>query len=155
MTDLLEVAVEDTTVVFQLCYASAAAVPFSTDALKTLLAEAREKNARVGVTGILLYHEGSFIQVLEGERAAVETLYEKISQDPRHANTMLLFQTETATRSFPDWTMGFVRRGTDSPPGLNRFFEDKTTDFGLEDADSVRRLLLGFKNGRWRRTVDF
>ncbi len=62
---------------FSLTYVSSAVRPFAEDELADLLAVSRQNNARLGITGMLLYKDGNFMQVLEGEEAEVRTLYEK------------------------------------------------------------------------------
>ncbi len=145
----------DTGTVFQLGYASAASVEFSPEDLVALLAKARENNAKLGITGMLLYHEGSFIQVLEGDQTAVEKLYNHIAKDPRHVDAMLLFRGMAAERSFDKWTMGFRRVTGDgpTPPGLNRFLEHGMAGITSEDGEKIRNVLLGFREGKWHRTV--
>ncbi len=142
--------------VFQLGYASAATHPFSDDELVELLAKSRASNAERDVSGLLLYHEGSFLQVLEGDRAVVEALFDRIGEDTRHTDKLLLFRREGVERCFDEWTMGFHRlREGDVPPGLNRFLDTGATGLAAEDGESVRNVLLGFREGRWRRTVDY
>ncbi len=92
----------------QLVYASAATAPFTPDALKALLAKARMRNTTYGVSGMLLYHEGSFLQVLEGEPTHIDLIYHSIARDPRHRSPKVLFKSEIARREFPDWSMGYV-----------------------------------------------
>ena len=92
----------------QLVYASAATKPFSDDALTTLLTKARARNTFYSVTGMLLYHSGSFLQVLEGPEASVDLILSSIARDPRHKNTKILFRQTTREREFQDWAMGFV-----------------------------------------------
>jgi len=145
------------TVVFQLGYASAATHPYTPDELKTLLAKARSNNTLLDVTGVLLYHEGSFLQVLEGDQETVETLYAKISKDPNHSNAMLLFKDNASERSFDQWTMGFRqlrKEDVEDLPGLNQFLEHGVTGVTSEDGERLKRILLGFREGKWRRTVD-
>lgn len=147
----------DATTVFQLGYASAAAEPFSDDDLKELLAKARTNNSALGVTGMLLYHEGSFIQILEGDERTVQTLYAKIAEDPRHSNAMLLFKARGAERSFDQWTMGFhelKKSSVVTPVGLNRFLDNGISGITTEDGEKIKDVLLGFREGKWRRTVD-
>jgi hypothetical protein len=143
--------------VFQLGYASAATEPFSQEELEELLAKARTKNSALNVTGMLLYHEGSFIQILEGPQQVVQSLYAKIAEDPRHTNAMLLFKFEAPERSFDRWTMGFhqlEKSAAKPPPGLNRFLENGASGITSEDGEKIRDVLLGFRSGKWRRTVD-
>jgi len=92
---------------FFLVYASSAAELFSQTELLELLAKARENNTRLGVSGMLLYKGGNFMQVLEGEEQTVRALYTKISHDQRHRGLLALLQGEQAERQFPDWSMGF------------------------------------------------
>ncbi len=63
---------------FFLVYVSSATRPFSGEDLRALLATCRKNNAELGVTGMLLYKDGNFMQVLEGDEEAVRGLYEKI-----------------------------------------------------------------------------
>lgn len=83
-------------------------------AIAGLLAVSKRNNARVGVTGALLFNGGSFAQVLEGSRAAVEATFERIQRDPRHSDVAVLQCEPVAARGFPNWSMGFVG---DSPRG--------------------------------------
>lgn len=57
---------------------------------------------------MLLYHEGSFLQVLEGAAENVEMLFERIGRDPRHRRVMVLLRRSIDARQFQDWSMGFV-----------------------------------------------
>lgn len=144
--------------VFQLGYASAATHPFSDEELVDLLATSRASNAERGISGLLLYHEGSFLQVLEGDRSVVEALFDRIGEDPRHTDKLLLFRRQGVARCFDEWTMGFrhLRAGTNQvPPGLNRFLETGATGLTADDGERIRDVLLGFREGRWRRTVDY
>ena len=147
---------ETVELVLQLGYASAATHRFERDELVDLLASSRRNNARRRITGMLLYHDGSFLQVLEGEAAAVESLYETITEDPRHTDAILLFRRPDTERAFGDWTMGFhaVDNPADAPPGLNRFLETGLTGLSADDGAAIRQVLLGFRDGRWRRTVE-
>jgi hypothetical protein len=137
-------------------YASAASAPFTGDALGDLLIKARSNNARHGITGILLYHQDSFFQVLEGPLAEVGKIYQGISEDPRHVKIVKLIQEPIGERSFADWTMGLGRMERDelgAIPGLNDFFRQGSCLWELEPG-RARTLLEAFREGRWRRTID-
>lgn len=134
---------------FFLVYASSATRPFSESDLSDLLATSRENNARVGITGMLLYKDGNFMQVLEGEERAVRALYGKIGIDPRHKGEITLVRGFAGGRQFPDWSMGF--RDLDSPearaaPGYSEFLNTSLTgrEFSA-DPTRAQRLLLTFK----------
>ena len=92
---------------FQIVYVSAAAVPFSSKDLVTLLERSRAKNTENAITGLLFFHDGNFMQVLEGPEANVRQAYQRISQDPRHRGCIVLIQQPVPERTFGDWAMGF------------------------------------------------
>lgn len=91
----------------QLLYASRATHPLSDAELQDLLTLARVNNARLGVTGLLLYCDQSFLQVLEGEEATLTRLYEAIARDPRHTELRLLARGPLVERRHAEWCMGF------------------------------------------------
>ena len=76
--------------------------------IEEILAVSRRRNQEDQVTGLLVYHEGCFFQALEGTAQAVETVFDRIKKDPRHASILMLLDTAVASRAFPDWSMGFV-----------------------------------------------
>jgi hypothetical protein len=96
----------------QLLYTSSTFRDFDEAQLEDILAASRRNNPKLGVTGILMYCEGGFMQVLEGEPDALAPLYARIATDKRHWNTPILFD-RPAPRTFGDWSMGFraLRQG--------------------------------------------
>jgi len=94
---------------YQIIYASAATRPIEEDELLGMLKRAREKNTRLGVTGMLLHCDGSFIQALEGPKAQVMDLISVIRKDIRHNRIAVLFEGPIKNRSFSQWSMGFNR----------------------------------------------
>ena len=155
---------QETETVFQLIYASAATRELEPAELEKILAAARRNNQPAGITGMLVYHEGSFLQVLEGDRELVEALYEKIELDDRHTNAFILLRSEDAERCFERWSMGFSRPTEDQKreiPGLNDFLRVGFTkpapgqETELESrGQTARKILLAFREGRWHRSVD-
>ncbi|NOU60890.1 BLUF domain-containing protein [Marinifilum caeruleilacunae] len=75
--------------------------------LDQLLAEIRPKNLANGVTGLLLYNDEIFIQVIEGEQDTINSLYDRLEKDRRHTNIVKILEEEIKQRSFPDWSMGY------------------------------------------------
>ena len=149
-------AEEESRPVFQLVYASAAAGELGPEDLESILASARANNKPAGITGMLVYHEGSFLQALEGDREVVEALYERIERDPRHTDALVLLRGEVESRAFGHWSMGFHRSGAgDSLPGLNDFLRSGFRKGGFDDGGATaRKVLLAFREGRWRRAVE-
>jgi Sensors of blue-light using FAD len=78
--------------------------------LQGILQASRRNNARVGVTGFLLFDGDVFAQALEGTRAAVTQTYNRITTDPRHASIHLISCMDVQERLFPNWSMGLIDR---------------------------------------------
>lgn len=92
---------------FQLCYASTATCDFTRNDLLELLTKARAHNTEQGITGLLLFQDGHFLQVLEGEMDQVRNLFKQITRDERHHQVTLLFEEFVSQPQYPDWSMGF------------------------------------------------
>ena len=92
---------------YYLIYVSAALADFSDQELKALLESSRIRNSSKGITGMLLYYDGNFIQVLEGEQTSVLELFDAIKEDPRHHHVMKILDGFRDEKKFPDWSMGF------------------------------------------------
>ena len=90
-----------------LIYISTAVQALSDEELKEILVISQENNSRDGLTGMLLYGEGTFVQLLEGEVGALNETYERIKADQRHKNLSKLDEGVTELRLFPDWSMGY------------------------------------------------
>ena len=136
----------------QLIYASAATQPFPPEALRQLLTRARARNATYGVTGLLLYHSGSFLQVLEGPLPAVDTILASINRDPRHRDSRTLSRSLIAQREFPAWSMGFTDTSnlTHRPPGQLDYHRDLPT---VSNAPTkARQYLRFFQEGLYRQS---
>ena len=92
---------------FSLVYSSTTDHDWSQDELLQLLTWSREWNVRHGVTGLLLYRDCVFMQLLEGDEETVRSLFARIRADRRHQDVNLMWTTETPARRFADWTMAF------------------------------------------------
>lgn len=75
--------------------------------MKTLLLQAREKNKKKDITGMLLYLNGIFIQLMEGNKSDVLSLYLDIRKDKRHKDVVMLKDGLIENRYFTNWSMGF------------------------------------------------
>lgn len=91
---------------YKVMYISSATREMSGEELETMMAKCREKNAFFDITGYMLYHEGSIIQLLEGSRTKVEYIYNTIRMDSRHQNIVELCKAPIENRIFADWQMG-------------------------------------------------
>lgn len=141
---------DDAEPAYQLIYISAANQEFTEEELESLLRAARENNQAMDITGMLLFHEGSFIQALEGDQASVEKLYKKIGKDQRHVETKVLFRGMVSERDFKNWSMGFYRSNQSSAANLEGFHQFLTTGFvSRKDDGRARKALLAFRDGKW------
>ena len=130
----------------QVSYISSATKNFSTQELQALLQECRDNNARAGITGMLLYGNQTFVQILEGEEHVVDGLLETIKRDRRHSNVRLLQRRPIERREYSDWSMGFKRvSGQDfqQVEGLNNFLEKDFNTSYLASHAAVVDLLMG------------
>ena len=136
-------------------YASASTKPLSEADFMDILQSARRNNEQLGVTGMLLYEDGSFFQVLEGEADTVNELYQKIARDLRHDKIAKIVQEPITKRSFAEWTMGYSgvsRDDLQAIEGLNDFFLNSRC-FTELDQGRAKVLLSAFQNGQWRTSL--
>ena len=116
---------------YQLLYVSNASNLMSDDDLESLLTNAKINNLNLNVTGMLVYHDGSFIQILEGDKDQVESLFHKISKDKRHNNIILIDERNIDTRCFPNWDMAFkklTKSDLDKFPSISNLINNSSQD---------------------------
>ena len=112
----------------RLMYASRAATGMDPEELAAILRQSRSANPAHGITGVLCYSEGIFLQVLEGGRGAVNRLYNRIVADPRHQGCELMLYEEITERRFAGWAMGQVALARLNPSLLLKYSETATLD---------------------------
>lgn len=128
-------------------YVSAARHAFTPAELEALLEKSRANNSRDGVSGVLLYRDGDFLQVLEGPEEAVRRTYARIARDPRHGGVIVLDESEITERNFGEWSMGFRRVDAAArPEGFVDFF-DRRADLAavVNPGAEVYRYLQSFR----------
>jgi len=133
-------------------YASSATAAVTEAEIHRLLEGARRRNDALLITGMLLYIDGSFFQVLEGNPPAVDSVYNSILRDRRHERMTQIIREPIPRRAFAHWSMGFesLSRGdAQHLTGENDFFSLGTC---LQDVNPGRakKLLRAFSEGRWR-----
>ena len=112
----------------RLLYVSRAVHPESSDATESILASARDHNLSHGITGVLCYGGGIYLQALEGGRNQVNALYNHLVKDPRHKDVVLLDYEEISERRFGGWTMGQVRLDKLNPSIVLKYSETSELD---------------------------
>lgn len=90
---------------YYLIYSSKASDEMNESVLKEIMAKAEEKNKAQNITGLLVYFNGTFIQMLEGKEDDVLDTFDRIEDDSRHEQIIKLFSGNTDKRHFPNWKM--------------------------------------------------
>lgn len=104
-----------------ICYISDSCQHESLDALKTLYSKARKNNIKNNITGILIYDNRNFLQVLEGNQESVVETFKRISLDSRHKNIFEIINTNIEQRIFEDYNFGFTIVNNSNE--LNKLYE--------------------------------
>lgn len=120
------------------------------DDLLKMLVDARISNQRKMVTGMLIYHDAQFLQLLEGEEQALRELSALIYDDPRHHTAIQLSFKPVKSRDFQSWSMGFANLDNHtelSIRGLRNYPSDEIDwEAHLFEASAAEELLMRFKN---------
>jgi hypothetical protein len=88
-------------------YVSSAVFPFNEKTFLDLVSQCQRNNERLGITGILVYSDGNFMQVIEGADLVIHALYDRIKLDARHRAVTLVAQTLIDAREFQGWSMAY------------------------------------------------
>jgi len=140
----------------RLTYASTALKEWSPEELLKLLKECRNNNDVNNITGILLYTNGTFFQVLEGDEATVNSVYAMIEKDKRHKDVTLIQKEKITERAFPYWSMGFEKinaKDLSKMEGFNDFFEHDFTPSGFASHKNIIGPLLSHLRGKLVKQV--
>jgi len=131
-----------------LIYVSSATRPMGEQDLLDLLEQSRSRNLRQQVTGMLVYRDGAFLQVLEGESADVQDIYRSIVMDNRNTGHYLIAKESITERNFPNWSMGFkdlTKYRADQLDGYSDIFvKGASPDKIAKYKDMAVSLLLNF-----------
>ena len=136
-----------------LIYASTARQLFGREDLVKLLAQSRDANLEYGITGMLLYKAGNFMQCIEGADKAIGRLYQNICNDNRHHHVITLMDETIEAREFAAWQMAFVDAGTEPVPPLDAYSDflsvHNAPEAFRDEKSLAKKLLLNFR-GRAR-----
>ncbi|WIB11300.1 BLUF domain-containing protein [Curtobacterium sp. MCPF17_052] len=130
-----------------LVYTSTQTRPISDSELAQILAVGREKNTRLGITGMLAHRDANCIGIIEGEDDVVHERLEQIRLDPRHTNVRVLCDDPVQQRSFPDWSMAFQPLDPlmREVPGFSDLFDTQRPTDAEFGASRARALLEWFR----------
>ena len=133
----------------QLIYVSSVKNLMAEDELIDLLEAARVANVSHAITGLLLYNDGNFMQVIEGEKNNVEQLLKNLENDIRHTGMIVMLKEEIIRRNFSKWSMGFRDISRENIEGFSSFLKYQAS----EDEDKIlpgkaKTILMSFKEDR-------
>ncbi|OWS71846.1 hypothetical protein CBI30_05185 [Polynucleobacter aenigmaticus] len=98
---------------YQLIYVSSAVMNFARPEFMELALHTGARNVKFGITGMLVFKDGSFMQVLEGNEEIIKTLYAKIEVDPRHTLVSVIHEGEISMREYGSWAMTYFNHDTE------------------------------------------
>lgn len=135
---------------FQLIYVSQATTSLQLDEIENILEASRTHNQVDQVTGMLMYKDRLFVQILEGERDHVFSVYDRVKHDTRHQGVHIIEELEVTERQFDQWIMGFKFLTQDDLIKIIHplsSLEDVVVDFTevIKDPQLVRDILLSAK----------
>ena len=114
---------------YELIYTSTPTRTLERPEIEGLLTVARQKNKRANVTGLLIYDDLGFLQLLEGERSDVKSIFEAIQVDDRHKSVTVFHDGEIANRNFDEWSMAYRRIGPEQTvEGWGAMLEDQAVE---------------------------
>jgi len=133
----MDIATSTNNNLYQLIYISSSRALLSNDELLALLNQSRIANTTHNITGLLLYKEGTFIQVLEGRLGDIDQLFQNICKDILHSNVILLIKEPINVRSFSSWSMGFKDITHIETEGFSDFMLDESNHAILSEKAKI------------------
>lgn len=141
----------------QVSYVSRTAQPMSAEELLVLLHQCRTNNEELGVTGMLLYGNGTFLQAIEGEEKIIDALVDRICDDPRHAAVQMLHRKEIVERQYAEWSMGFDEVSDEELEGVEGLRDFGAENFNFEylvgHAPVLDTLLEHYREPHWDEVI--
>jgi hypothetical protein len=132
----------------QLIYMSTASRRISTDDLQTILFTSIDHNSQNGITGLLIYDQGTFCQVLEGSKSSVHNLYAKIIRDERHSNVIKIYDDQINTREFSSWSMKCINLDNFDKSKIDGYqnFSELASNWNCINPIVAKEMLLSLKS---------
>lgn len=131
-----------------LVYVSSAVKLLTPEEIEYLLTRARERNKEYGITGVLLYIGGNFMQYIEGPVGNLEVIYRIIREDKQHSGIILVTREAIKEREFGDWSMAYHTKDVQGYVGsaAERVLLEKKLELSATNPSTARIVLHGFWN---------
>ena len=124
----------------RIIYVSSATKYLNSEEIESFLLKTREKNAINGITGVLLYADGDFFQVIEGPKIKMINLFQNIQKDSRHRGILTMVNIEIEEKHFPNWNMGFYNSTYEKLSKINNY--ESISKQSISNFDDKKCLVL-------------
>lgn len=131
-----------------ICFISTINNSFPVEEIESLLAEWQEKNNSKNIKGMLLFSEGHFFQVLEGEKENVLDLFHRIKKDPRHFNIIQVVGKDLSRGSFDHYIVEHLREPGFSRPRLISEYCESVKGMDIQTQQQIKNILQSFIDTR-------
>ena len=122
----------------QLIYISRPTIKITAAVLLDILKKSENKNHPHQISGLLVFHNGQFMQLMEGEKKAVRNLFETVKHDPRHTDVEIVLEVDSPERCMPAWAMGFSMSDSVDSEISNQVFY-----ISIDDTKQICKLMKG------------
>ncbi len=129
---------------YAISYISTASNSVNKDEIKELLNKSEKRNDEKEITGLLLYSEGHFFQIIEGEKQEVSQLYNKIINDQRHSDVIKLFETEIKREAFDGYKSDMVSESSGYNISTFKTYSNYLEILSPQKRNAVENLLKAF-----------
>lgn len=127
-----------------LCYVSSCKDTLTAKDLEHLFLVNKRNNTEHGVSGILIYNNGNFLQILEGDEDTVKNIFKKIKRDSRHRNLITLINNSIDERIFHDYESGFIHFEDPKKRKELRNYISWLKEAEIKNVDKVVRIVENF-----------
>jgi Sensors of blue-light using FAD len=131
---------------YQIMYSSQATEPMTVMGLEEILTDARAGNQARNVTGALIYVDGVFFQIIEGDKDVVRNLMASIASDSRHHSVKVFYEAEVDVRAFASWSMAYLSPTAEQMSKWAGLPGTATVEELLADINRVPRILVNIMN---------
>ncbi len=116
---------------YQIVYSSRSTQPVTAQKLEEILADARVGNKKNNVTGALIFVDGVFLQILEGEEPVIRKLMSSINNDSRHEAVKVIYEAQVDAPAFGSWSMAYIAPSSEEVKAWS----------GFEGADNINAVV--------------
>ncbi|TVZ27320.1 FAD-dependent sensor of blue light [Gillisia sp. Hel_I_86] len=132
---------------YAISYVSSVNPSLTEEKIQQVLNYSRNRNNENGITGILLYSDGNFFQVLEGKKELLESLFSRVKTDKRHQNVMVIFEKEVSLPKFDMYQSNFISLNSRFPSENIALYFSHIDKLNPKIQSSVRYILNKFAEG--------